>query len=132
MRTDLEWVIERANCCPFAVFRKLQIETEKDVDLRNGLTPLPLVGQFKLEPDTGEAFSVSKANQHGTRVESVQFRCDKSGISVRRDNKTFLEATLTLNDDGECRLRVKDKETDLALTTWQFRKRALENLFFGA
>jgi hypothetical protein len=34
---------------------------------------------------------------------------------------------LTLNNNGECRLRVKDEE----LEQWQVRRMALEELFFG-
>jgi hypothetical protein len=42
------------------------------------------------------------------------------------DDAVLLEAGLTLNDEGECRLRTGEQE----LTFWQFRKRALYNLFF--
>jgi len=33
---------------------------------------------------------------------------------------------MALNDDGECRLRVKTKQVEF----WQFRRMALESLFF--
>jgi len=43
-----------------------------------------------------------------------------------KDGKKILEATLTLNDSGECRVKIGGQEYEL----WQMRKKALENLFF--
>jgi hypothetical protein len=48
-------------------------------------------------------------------------------VALDDTRKTILEGTLSLSDETECRLKVGDKE----LTFWQFRKRALENLFFN-
>jgi hypothetical protein len=36
------------------------------------------------------------------------------------------KATLTLNDMGECRLKINGQEREF----WQFRRTALEDLFF--
>jgi hypothetical protein len=59
---------------------------------------------------------------------SVDFVCTRDEIQVSDDKDQLLySASLTLNDEGKCRLRVGDKE----LTQWQFRRMALEKLFFG-
>ena len=42
-------------------------------------------------------------------------------------DKLICSATLTLNRLGKCRLLVNEEE----LTQWQFRRMALEKLFFG-
>lgn len=51
-----------------------------------------------------------------------EIRIEGRGVDVG------ISATLTLNDLGECRLRVGDQELD----RWQVLRRALEPLFFGA
>ena len=43
-------------------------------------------------------------------------------------DKLMFDATLTLNDKGECRLKIGEKELDF----WQFRKLALEDLLLPA
>jgi len=43
------------------------------------------------------------------------------------DREVLFEAGITLNDAGECKLRVDTEEVE----SWQFRRRALEELFFG-
>jgi hypothetical protein len=56
----------------------------------------------------------------------VTFRLIKTEIVVSDDSgKPVFSASLTLNDDGECRFKVADKELD----SWQFRKKALEEQF---
>jgi hypothetical protein len=40
--------------------------------------------------------------------------------------KKMFEVTLTLSDEGECRLNVNEKEREL----WQVRRMALEELLF--
>jgi hypothetical protein len=58
---------------------------------------------------------------------SVIFSLAEHAILVRdHKGKEIFEVTLTFNDEGECRLNVKDKERDL----WQVRRMALEELLF--
>ena len=60
-------------------------------------------------------------------TERVEFcRCEKTIQVNDKDGKKILEATLTLNDSGECRVKIGGQEYEL----WQMRKKALENLFF--
>jgi len=108
------------------VYKLLQSGCERDVaewnDLRRPAPADPVV--FKVKPH-GHSFFVSR---EGHQINaSIEFMRTDAGISVRRDDGTFvLEATLALNDDGKCRLKVGKEE----LSFWQFRKRAMEDLFF--
>jgi hypothetical protein len=62
-----------------------------------------------------------------TLHESMIFRLTNYTIDVlEKDYKPLLTALAMLNDEGECKLKVGDQKLEL----WQFRKRALENLFF--
>jgi hypothetical protein len=84
------------------------------------------------------AFSmVSEGRRFTVQVEGknnlyrgVTFGLTLAGITVHSaayGNDLLYDATLTLSDDGECRLKVNDKEYDL----WQFRKLVLQGIFFG-
>ena len=64
----------------------------------------------------------------GVERKLVRFDRTEKGISVSDGSKRLFEATLTLDDTGECRLKVNGQEREF----WQFRKMALEALFFDA
>ena len=75
----------------------------------------------------GDRFVVLLQGHRGL-VDSVTFQHANKKISVfDKHDKTMFEATPSLNDEGECVLKVNDKERHL----WQVRKMALENLLFG-
>jgi hypothetical protein len=58
--------------------------------------------------------------------ETVTFDIQDKHIVALRDDKVFLRGKVTLCDDGKCRIKADGQELEL----WQFRKRALEALFF--
>jgi hypothetical protein len=119
---DFDWVKARIACSPFAVFQQLQLGCERDVAERNEPSVEPVL--FRTVADR-ESFVVFR---EGGRLSAVvEFSWSRTGIAVRRDGSPFLEAIPTLNDDGDCLLKVGEDE----LTCWQFRKRALEDLLFG-
>ena len=125
---DYDWVNARGECSPFIVFTTLRGQAESDVEKRNALREkrqeTNLVA-LNITPSP-DRFIVHR-EQVG-RAASLQFSWTKTGIEVRDDDgKVILEGILTLNDDAECRLRVGKDE----LTFWQFRRRALEALFFN-
>ena len=80
---------------------------------------------FKFVQSGGDSFT---AMAEGTKVdERVRFECDRNAITAKgKYGKPNLMATLTLSNDGECRVMIGSREYDL----WQFRKMALEHLFF--
>lgn len=124
---DFAWVTARHACSPYEVYKQLQTGCEVDVAERNALRVTFEYG-FKMSPSPpgGNSFRVLRLGQNYSS--SVEFKWNEAGISVLADDSAvLLAATLTLNDDGECRLKVNGEE----LTQWQFRKRALEDLLFG-
>jgi hypothetical protein len=127
---DFRWVTARHACSPFEVHKRLQSGCERDVKERNELqrpVPADSFAAFKIISSEPDRFSVLREGPSGLNA-SIAFVCYPTGISVRRDDgTTVVEATLTLNDDGDCRLKAGNSE----LSCWQFRKRALEDLFFG-
>jgi hypothetical protein len=81
------------------------------------------VFQFK---DNGNAFSIF-VKDDAVRAPTVEFKLSDDCIVVASDGKELVNATVALNDEGECTLVVDSKK----IKDWQFRKMALEGLFFG-
>ena len=118
-----DWVSERAKCTPFKVFQVLRVQVKRDIEIRNALTvEIPASKTFSFQGD-GQWFAVVYGNCKGVKLD-----LSDSGIEVLdvASAKPIFRGILTLSDDGQCRLRVEQKEYDL----WQFRKLALHDLFF--
>ena len=126
---DFDWVTERHACSPSIIITKLRMQVEKDVEKRKELmTPAEKERMAFSLIDEDRRFVVQvEGRNHLYR--GVKFGLTLTGITVHdvASGKVIHEAALTLSDDGECRLRVEDKEYDL----WQFRKLALHDIFFG-
>ncbi|MGO8816323.1 MAG: hypothetical protein ACLQVG_16925 [Terriglobia bacterium] len=122
MKQDFNWVEARAHCFPAAVFEKLRLQVIADVEIRNKYLADPR-DQFAVV-ENGNAFSVIVRTNP---IPTVTFRLSGEKIVVDRKGHLLCEASLTLNDDGECRVIIEGQERDF----WQMRKSALEGLFFG-
>jgi len=123
--SEFDWVNACANCSIGLLFEQLNAQVEKDIDARQALSKGPPYSygfRFRLENNTIIALI------EGHRLhESVTFRLSGNAIEVMgRDSQLLFSGTAVLNNDGECRLRVNGEELEL----WQFRKKALEDLFF--
>ncbi len=120
------WVKLRHACSPLEMFIRLRHGAEEDVKARNELRKEGDQFLFKVVSDNG-TFAVSRESNRGAAW--VDFTHTESGITVKDPTgKTIQETTLTLTDEGECKLRLPNGEE---LTCWQFRKRILEDLFFN-
>ncbi len=123
---NFRWVSARAICSASQVFQQLYNEVIGDVEERNSIPSGD--SQVKFTVTTGKGnFSVVR-QIYGSIPDSVNFAISRGGIiTVQDDDNTFqFTATLTLNNEGKCRLRVGDND----LCLWQFRRMALEKLFF--
>ena len=119
-RLNSDWVKVRGECSIAAMFAKLKLEIKQDIENLKAISPTVT---FKLV-ESGNSFIVVRA----IRYQNVEINFDlaDSKIHVSRQGHTYLTATVTLDDDGECRFLTSEK----ALESWQFRRMALENLFF--
>jgi hypothetical protein len=57
---------------------------------------------------------------------SVLFTVRGERINIKTESVSEINATLTLNNDGDCRFKVNGQE----LQAWQLSRVALEDLFF--
>jgi hypothetical protein len=122
-----EWVKIRHKCTVGAIFERLRGEVESDVNARIELNAAEEISkrfEFKFD-STGDLFSASV--QRNEFKGSVRFRIANGAIeALDRDDISIIKGTVNVSDDGICRIKVADLELD----SWQFRRRALERLFF--
>jgi hypothetical protein len=122
--SKFDWVTARSLCSLPKVFKELRLQVEEDVKTRNALRPNNSPYEFSVM-ENGDDFTVVLEAKDVRR--SVIFSLAEHAILVRDDKgKEMFEVTLTFNDEGECRLNVKEKDRDL----WQVRRMALEELLF--
>lgn len=123
----LDWVRELSLCSIPQVFKQLYLDVKEDVEAINGAKGLTTHNCFDVvENSTGSVFTVFQRNADAGR--EVTFKRGDDEMRVDRKNGPSFTITLTLNNEGRCKLRVDDEE----LEQWQVRKMALEGLFFGA
>jgi archaellum component FlaG (FlaF/FlaG flagellin family) len=124
---DFDWVKARAECSRQVVFEQLRLGAKHDAATRT---------EMLLKKNASFGFCVVSHNSSFSvlmqgdisELRSIVFTLTADGISVQDGSgKPIATATLTLNDDGDCRLEVEGKELDF----WQFRKMALHDLLFG-
>jgi hypothetical protein len=118
---DFDWVNARAQCSAAIMFARLRVNVKADVEKRSRLD-----GNWFFKFWSEEhAFFVSRERPNQTRT--LSFVGCPTSIGVMDEDKERYIATLTLNNEGECRLSVNGQEME----EWQFRKMILEELFFG-
>jgi hypothetical protein len=124
---DFEWVDARAACSPIKVFEQLKSQVAHDVEVRNKMAGHGPKFDTHFETNAIAVFLNSTAFHRDVPYRIIRFFLDGARIIARFGDETeIFSATLTLNDEGECRLRIG--EEDYAL--WQVRHMALEKLFF--
>lgn len=118
----LDWVRARAECSIDMVFARLQLGLTSDIatinELNKGRDCL-----FSLYKEKN-GFLVTKAGNFPVR--KVLFSLEAGAIKVETERGSFL-ALPGLNMPGRCLLVIDGKELEL----WQFRRKALEELFFS-
>jgi hypothetical protein len=125
---DFHWVVARSKCSIAVVFTELQLGAVDDAKKAHSNLSQEGWPTFEATNIIGNSFCVVRAH-NPVCSKRVEFSRSENEIQVRdNDGKLFMTATLTLTNEGECKLKVGDQELD----QWQFRRMALENLFFPA
>ena len=132
VETMENWVKLRYNCSPYEIFLKLRAGAEEDVKTISALKKDGEQVSFRIMKN-GNSFTVLRESPRSHA--SVEFKWSEHQITVLPESITNfnraagkpLEATLTLTDEGECKLRVGQE----ILSCAQFRKKVLEDLFFN-
>jgi hypothetical protein len=124
--SDFDWVNARAECSLVAAFIRLEKSIKDDTAAAN--QRFKDRRKFGVTIQDSNSFSVYEEVQPPRHI---TFKLSESQISVvkRCDGREDIQfsATLTINKDKQCRFLVEGEE----LEEWQFRKKALEPLFFS-
>ena len=129
--SDFDWVTARQQCSLQEVFESLRLRIREDVETRNS----------NLSDDPDSDRPTLKVIENGPTIRVywhdiyseyrhffVEFTLTPQNIAVRDHEKTLFEATIGLNDDGDCKVNISGKQYDL----WQMRRKALEHVMFNA
>lgn len=122
MSEETDWVTARSKCTLHTLFEQLKTGVERDTETRHAI-PGEASG-FRFVAN-GRTFFVAM-NCDDVR-HTVKFQLGRKTIAVTLDDEPLLEGEAMFCDDGICRLSVDGVPLEL----WQFRRRALERLFFG-
>lgn len=127
---NLNWVEERRKCSVHAMFERLRLEVKDDVGTRQEVrekdSEFGYANGFFFN-STSKSFSASRQESDGLR-RTVIFSVEGDRIVASDENdKEIVGATVTLDDEMECVFVVHGE----LVKDWQFRKAALESLFFG-
>jgi hypothetical protein len=123
---ELNWVEKRAACTSDAIFLQLVAGLKEDVKTRNATGTS---GSFAAELTGDQRALVIGETGTWARKERVRIFPLSGVIEVRDEvNNTKFSVEVFLNDEGRCKLRLEDGRE---LEQWQFRRMALEGLFFG-
>jgi hypothetical protein len=130
MSDDFDWVTARADCSLGVVFGQLIDAIRRDVAIRQKQAGGPIL-EVKLDASTS-TFTVYASHRGTLAARTLDLRQTATTIDAELFDATGaplerISGSLTLGDDGICRLKVAGVE----LLPWQFRRRALETLLFG-
>ena len=123
--TNFNWIKARADCSVAQVFKQLELGARNDVEVANEQRKPEEHHVFSVSAEPGR-FSVVRGSRSARPV-SVDFSLEGEEMVACVGNEIKLTATITLNNEGRCMLKVNDEE----LEQWQVRRMALEDLFFG-
>jgi hypothetical protein len=124
---NFDWVSARQDCSLKEVFEALRLGIREDVETRNSALPD--------NPDK----ATLKTAEHGKTIRVywqdmyqqfdhlfVEFALTAQSLTARDDENLLFEASIGLNDEGDCKVYILGKQYDL----WQIRRKALEQLMF--
>lgn len=125
---ELNWVEKRAACTMAKVFNQLCDGLANDVAVVNTVRQLPQGSQFMSElASDGSTIVIGQPNIIPRR--RVIIGAVNTCIIVNQEwKREQWKATIGLNNEGRCILKLED---GTELEHWQFRKKALESLFFS-
>jgi hypothetical protein len=124
---ELNWVEKRAACNAGHVFDELCVAIRRDVEAINQARGLKEPAHFSSNLLSDQSTIVVGQPNRNPRV-IVRISIVGDSISVSDGSQGFeWSAAVTLNDEGRCILKLDD---GTLLEQWQFRKKALDHLFF--
>jgi hypothetical protein len=126
---DLNWVKELSECSVKAIFSTLHQGAEGDVKEANTSKKARFPG-YPIDPfaiSSNEQGNYFVVHEQGNTATLVRFSLGPDRIVISAYGKEYVVRP-SLNNKGECKLRINGEEEELE--EWQVRRRVLERLFF--
>jgi hypothetical protein len=126
---ELNWVEKRLACNIAAVFNQVCDGILADVEAFNLAPHLTEFDKFQaVMHSTGRTIIIGQPLK--VPRDRVHVGIVNEGLEVVQEwDRMTWRATIGLNDEGRCMLRLENGQE---IEQWQFRKRALENLFWSS
>ena len=125
---ELNWVEKRASCTIDRVFNQLCDGIKDDVNTVNSVLQLRDYDKFQANMhSSGTTIIIGQPERVPRKRMYVGIVGERIQVSQEWDGNKW-DVSIGLNNEGRCILRL-DESTELE--QWQFRKKALEGLFFG-
>lgn len=126
MNTPVNWVRERFQCSVGKVFEQLKAEVREDVRTREELhAKTPEHARYAFDFTSTETSFTVLLDGHKLH-KSVEFTLEKNTIYARSNGADIWVATVGLDEEGHCILRINGKNCE----RWQARVLALEAILF--
>jgi hypothetical protein len=123
---EFNWVEKRADCTSHSIFLQLVAGVAEDVKTRNTAGS---DANFASDLTSDKRALVIGQIGVWARKEKVRIFPLEGKIEVRDEVKNAsFSAEVFLNNEGRCKLKLED---GTELEQWQFRRMALEGIFFG-
>jgi hypothetical protein len=127
--SEFDWVRARANCTAGQIFASLKMGAGRDVEARNATLPQGANYKYAMQSSGEDMFGVVLSVVAPGSQRMVFFKlADEAIVVTRSDTSQEWTVVPTINNEGQCRLKVNDTEYEC----WQFRKMALEDLLFSS
>src|SRR5579863_5815523 len=104
--SGFDWVMARSQCSITQVFVQLQMGADKDVRKINELYNLRGDSAFQLTAQGGDQFTIHRHLDSDLRAAHFQVKANQ--IWATASEKQPIIATVTLNNEGRCRLKVSE------------------------
>jgi hypothetical protein len=122
--SEFDWVRVRANCTPATIFASLKMGAERDVEIRNSLLPNGATYKYVIQSSGNDMFGVVLNAPRAPRM--AFFKLTEDAVLLQSVSGEEIIVKPTINEYGECRLKVGNKEH----RCWQLRKLVLEDILF--
>ncbi len=122
---EFDWIAVRWDCSLTAVFEKLKAQVRMDVENIQRRRPEGAMNKIEFTNNGNHFIVVLSAQQRILDAASFTLK-DNEILVSNKDDKELFRAVPSIDDEGDCILKIGEKECEL----WQVRKAALEKLLF--
>ena len=125
--TEFDWVSARFACTAESAFERMRKDVMTDVANRCQQQET-LSDSLEYFSDAPHRFGIRKQGSHEIVFERIRETIQVTHYHVSGTRRSLVTVEVGMNEDGECTLKHGDRE----LQSWQVRRLALEDTFFGA